>query len=70
VSRARGRLFAQLMRRPPPPDRLFLCDVCRVQMQARLATFHEDGAITCRDCTGRASDAGRAPSVIRGRKES
>jgi hypothetical protein len=47
-------LFALLMANPPPPDRVFHCVCCGVELRGRSATFDERARATCGDCTGRA----------------
>jgi hypothetical protein len=54
--RARLKLFATAMRRPPPPDLVVFCAICGVELRARAATFDEHAVPTCRDCTGRVPD--------------
>ena len=54
--KARAKLFALLMTNPPPPDRVFWCRICGVELRGSTATFAEDSSVTCHDCTGRVPD--------------
>lgn len=47
-------LFDLLMRNPPPPDGVFHCACCGLELRGRDATFDARCRATCCDCTGRA----------------
>jgi len=49
-----------------PPDRLFRCIVCGVELHGRAATFDSQARPFCGDCVGRLPEGDGFPSPIRG----